>query len=244
MPFTSFALIFLCQIASAQGFQNLDFSDGWNDGTIPGWIGASGYNSSPYIYNEDPGVIDTSYLALGTQNGSSYLIMNANNNSTSQISQAGLIPADAQSLIITANGYELNTFVAPPQVIDQFPLLIAFNGSQLNLIPISPTEYGVNIPGFAGQTVNFALIDNANPLEGFVNLYNMQFSNTAIPEPAICGLMSAFAMIGLAFFPPCFIRVRAATQRVLALTSGSEYNASAMRGDQGEDGTAGGRMLC
>jgi hypothetical protein len=214
VPFTSCVLIFLYQIASAQDFQNLDFSDGWNDGAIPGWIGASGYNSSPYIYNEDPGIIDASYLALGTRNGSSYLIMDANNNSTSQISQAGIVPADAQSLIIMANGYELNTFVEPSQVIDQFPLLIAFNGLQLNLIQISPTEYGVNIPTFAGQTVNVALTDNANPLEGFVNLYDIQFSNTAIPEPAICGLMWAFAMIGLAFFPSCFIRLRARCGRL------------------------------
>jgi hypothetical protein len=140
--------------------------------------------------------------------------MDANNNSTSQISQAGIVPADAQSLIIMANGYELNTFVEPSQVIDQFPLLIAFNGLQLNLIQISPTEYGVNIPTFAGQTVNVALTDNANPLEGFVNLYDIQFSNTAIPEPAICGLMWAFAMIGLAFFPSCFIRLRARCGRL------------------------------
>jgi len=58
------------------------------------------------------------------------------------------------------------------------------------------------------------LTDNANPLEGFVNLYDIQFSNTRHSRTRYLRTYVGDFAIWFSVFPICFIRLRARCGRL------------------------------
>jgi hypothetical protein len=92
--------------------------------------------------------------------------------SQSAISQTGIVPASAHSLIFRTTG----------------PVLLSLAGRPIYLsaVPGSPGLVGGNISAFEGQTVELRLAalssGTANPFSALID--DIQFSNMVIPEPS------------------------------------------------------------
>lgn len=203
--FASWGLLnVLCTIVlSVRGqstFQNLDFESAQlifssTNGSVqyiatanalPGWLaygGNGGTNQLAEIpYNLTNGLVVQQVGLRGPGApviGGSYTvaIFGAIANGGS-ISQTGIIPGDAETLVFKAFTYS--------------PFLVALNGQSLSYIPISSTPnytvYGADISPLAGQTATLSFSLGVGLLD------DIQFSLTAIPEP------SALALLALSTF--------------------------------------------
>jgi hypothetical protein len=200
-------VILCCEIASGQGFVNLNFESTTitpvvfpggtrYTATVPSWTWTPGGN----FVNGDPNSVGYNELALdspavnlqGTnspfasaiQGKYSILLQGGSefvpSNSYSAIWQTGQIPANAKSLIYWGGA-----------------LQVTFNGQPLTLIDISNalnyTIWGMDISAYAGQTgvLQFTKPWLPTNFSDGALLDNIQFSSSAVPEP------SEFALSGL-----------------------------------------------
>jgi hypothetical protein len=116
---------------------------------------------------------------------------------TSSISQAGLIPAGAQSIrFLVAN--------RNPNLSPQAPPIVTFNAVPISLTTISETGGVLTMAGdvsaFAGSTgtLTFSCVSPGGAFPATENLFNLdeiQFSDQAVPEPPASTLFG----VGLAF---------------------------------------------
>ncbi len=177
----------------AQGtFQNLDFESArivfnyppFNNNidetnALPGWLAFAGTNqltSIPY----GPGGISTPVRLYSQTNGGSISGFFSVQFGGGTISQTGLVPADAQSLV-----FKVHAPVSGPVSV------VSLNGQILPYAAISTAPnyilYGTDISSFAGQvgTLSFTAMDR---------LDDIQFSPSAIPEPSAASLFALSAL--------------------------------------------------
>jgi len=202
-----------------QSFVNLDFEAAsiFTNGApqaktlasvaIPGWTAYIGGSAQSYInYNATP--LSAAAVTLQGTNtdfdpaiAGGYSIMlwgefnplaNARFTNSAAIGQTGQIPPSALTLTFWGN---LGGMQA------------SFNGQPLNFIVTGSTAnytiYAADISAFAGQTGELLLTDPfyGNNFGGPATIDNLQFSNTAVPEPGEMALL-ALGLIGLVWnFP-------------------------------------------
>jgi hypothetical protein len=203
----SFVFAVICAVAAkGQGFLNLDFESAYNlpgnppvpDGTdvgatsaLPDWTVYDGdvvlseinYVSN-YFYGEATSIeLEGGILALGGTFSTELFI-------DSSISQTGMVPVDAESLIFDAEGPDgLN------HTVFHSGFSITLGGQTLAYTLLSQATgysvYGANIPaGLDGQVEGLTLACQGAG-SGLVVLDNIEFSPTSVPEP------SKFTFIGL-----------------------------------------------
>ena len=123
------------------------------------------------LYN--PNQIQGKYFAwfVGSDPSSPYGV------TTISLSQTGLVPATAKSILFWA--------------VNEGGMQITFNGVPLNFGAMSSTAnytvYGADISAYAGQVGS--LMFSAPPGAGG-KIDNIQFSNTAVPEPSSLALLA------------------------------------------------------
>ncbi len=194
----------------SQGFVNLDFesttlafngmpSTVATSVGLPGWNASiGGISQSTILYNN--GTLGNSAVAIqGYANSLTPIIagtfsasLTAGATGNASISQTGLIPADALSLLFesytTGNGLPT--------------LSVTINGQDISISPLLTTAnytlYGGDISFFAGQTANLAFTAVSNYPQGFgyYVLDGISFSANSVPEPSAFGLV---ALGGLLF---------------------------------------------
>jgi hypothetical protein len=193
-----FAVIGFVGSARSQGtFQNLDFESARlvfdpelrTTNALPGWAAFSGTDqlfTIPYnffigiptvgLYGSNSSVISGEFSVSLYNDGS--------------ISQNGLVPADAASLLLKVRNN------------DSFSLVVSLAGQSLPYIAISNgpnyTLYGADVSGFGGQAVALTL---QSAREVFLD--DIEFSPQAIPEPSTL----VFCCLG-AFFAASHLRHR------------------------------------
>jgi hypothetical protein len=203
----SFIFAVICAVAAkGQGFLNLDFESAYNlpgnppvpDGTdvgatsaLPDWTAYDGdvvlseinYVSN-YFYGEATSIeLEGGILALGGIFSTELFI-------DSSISQTGMVPVDAESLIFDAEGPDgLN------HTVFHSGFSITLGGQTLAYTLLSQATgysvYGANIPaGLDGQVEGLTLACQGAG-SGLVTLDNIEFSPMSVPEP------SEFTFIGL-----------------------------------------------
>ena len=206
-------MVVLCLMAllstHAQGFLNLNFEKakiaGLNGNLIPAtnafpnWIASALYMA----YNDRSlsgasiSIMDTNTLYTGFPVQGSYtaLLIGADphiygSNYVISLGQTGLVPVGTQSI----------TFWG-----DNQGLVITFNGQLLSFSALSTaanyTVYGADISAYAGQV---GLLQFAAPPTTGGTLDNIQFSNTAVPEPSALAL----AALGGAFLAGNWLVIR------------------------------------
>jgi len=191
----------------AQGFVNLDFESAnitpivtggvfvASTNALPGWTVYDGSSQQTEMTVNDPSTGLTS-VSLWATNGSqisgnfSVILVGGFTASGATISQTGLVPVSADSLLFEAQaGLGGFTVTLGGQNIPFFALATGANY----------TLYGGDISAFAGQTqqLTFSALQDFNALN-FWNLDNIQFSSSPVPEPgalgssALCGLFLAW----------------------------------------------------
>lgn len=180
------AIVIVAASARGQGFVNLDFEEATNlpppnssvavSNALPGWSAFAGTNQlSSIIY--DPGGGGTFYVGLY---GSNNAVLSGNFSvvlgGSSSISQTGLVPASAESLL-----FEMKIIVGGGVVV-------SLDGQDLSYSTISTFSnyvvYGADISTFAGQTETLTFSDG-----GSYELDNIQFSSQVVPEPGGLALL-------------------------------------------------------
>lgn len=191
------AAIVATSSAFGQGtFQNLDFESARvvfvaspyhteivATNALPGWSAFSGANQlSTIFYNEPrffppvalwgtnpPIVIGGNFSVMLSGGG----VIGTNIYGPGAISQTGLVPTDAQTLLFETTSSSL---------------VVSLGGQNLSYMAISNapnyTLYGVDISMFAGQTETLSFM-----AAGTRVLDNIQFSSQVIPEPSIHALL-------------------------------------------------------
>ena len=194
--------------AKAQGFQNLDFESASpvsagnpNDPTqdtftsaLPGWSGLIGgtpattveFNNfslggpsidlfGPGWNSVNPGIIDGSYTVFLQSGG-----IPGPSDDVSLL-QSGTIPPTAESLQLKA--------WSASSVDSAFS--VSLNGTALSLIALSSgqtsagqmfTEYGANIPSYAGASAQLTLTSIATGAPSWTEFDDITFSTQAVPE--------------------------------------------------------------
>jgi hypothetical protein len=207
LALTNLATISIVLSTHAQGtFQNLDFESA-NPGTtfssgvpvssaLPDWTATVSGVQQTQIPVNDPSLGAAQVMLASTGgpiapiDGSYSAFLTGNYNTTTSISQAGLIPVGTQSLFFDAQkgfggGGDGNLGV--------------FIGTQD--VPFTPvatypnyTLYGANISAWSGDTEELTFSALASSMTGLNNwtLDDISFSPAAIPEP------SAMALTGIA----------------------------------------------
>jgi hypothetical protein len=109
-------------------------------------------------------------------------------NAGGALSQTGLVPALARTLLFSAQ-------LSPAQGTVQQSLQVSLGGQILNIFASSTgpnySTFGADVSAFAGQTepltfADFSLLPIGVPNELFLD--NIQFSSTAVPEPGTLAL--------------------------------------------------------
>jgi hypothetical protein len=108
---------------------------------------------------------------------------------SAEISQTGLVPSGAKSLLIDM------------QYVYDSPLaIVSLGGQVISMMPVETfptyTVYGGDISAFAGQVETLTLAEPSpasNP-PSTVMLDNIVFSNSAIPEPGVASLFALAAV--------------------------------------------------
>ena len=195
--------------ASGQEFQNLDFESAvitpdpssgyypyavYASNAIPGWT-AVGFLSPNDILYDDISLGATSVTLCGTNSPYSPSALDGMFSidlyggvegpaTGASISQTGLVPDDALSILFIAQG------VAPPA---GGVLLVSLGGQNIPFSAISTgpdySMYGGNIPaGLAGQLepLTFTAPQGEN---NYWEIDDIQFSQSSVPEPGILGLL-------------------------------------------------------
>jgi hypothetical protein len=193
-------LVGSCECFS-QGFINLDFESAKiirdpdspyypygiaSTNALPGWTVYIGSSPASAITFNAP-AIESTWVMLWATNGAqiagnySVFLQGGISDSSATISQTGLVPASAVSLLFEAQA-------------GQNILQVSLGGQNLFFLPIGTgsnyTLYGASLPtGIAGQTesLSFAALQG---LHNDWNIDNIQFSTTAVPEPSQFGLVT------------------------------------------------------
>jgi hypothetical protein len=191
------AAIVAASSAFGQGtFQNLDFESARvvfvaspyhteivATNALPGWSAFSGANQLSTIFYNDGRFFPPVEL-LGTNRyviGGHFSVLlsegggiGTNIYGPGSISQTGLVPDSAKSLLFEATSSSL---------------VVSLGGQNLSYMAISNapnyTLYGADISMFAGQTETLSFM----AVKGFRVLDNIQFSSQVIPEPSIHALL-------------------------------------------------------
>jgi hypothetical protein len=137
------------------------------------------------------GVISGNYTAI-LQAG---LIITVTTNypANTALSQTGLVPAAAQSLLFKA--YDPNASLSPI-----IPLVVTLGSQRLSYTALGSganyTLYGANLPALAGQTAELDFtVESGGGVDNSVFLDSIQFSDQAIPEPGVFGLAGLGALL-------------------------------------------------
>jgi hypothetical protein len=197
--------IAVCGLRGQDAFQNLDFESAQlvistNSGgltgfaaadALPGWTVFIGTNELSMV-NENIGIAEAVNLvysnsvyvpsgnfAVALRNGE--FIFDASNtvHGPGSISQTGLVPANAESLL-----FDMGSLGGTPQIS------VSLDGQDLSYEPLSSfptyTVYGADISSFAGseETLTFSAIPGA---AGGI-LDDIQFSSMIVPEPSMRSL--------------------------------------------------------
>lgn len=180
------------RLVLSQGFVNLDFESAKiisdpsspyypygiaTSNAIPGWTAILGASQQSQITYNAPAIGSTwvnLWAAYGSQLSGNYsvLLQGGMTASSASISQTGLVPAFADSLLFEAQG--------------SGPLVVSLGGQDINFFPVGSgpdyTLYGADIAAYGNQTAQLTF----SALEGeynFWNIDNIQFSLLAVPEP-------------------------------------------------------------
>jgi len=192
-------------LSDAQGtFRNLDFESAqlvfidsptnhWlaTTNALPGWSAFSETNQLANIqYGINGGITPSVWLSSQTNRGSIDGFFSVGLGETvfytGSISQTGLVPANARSLLF--------------EMITGGAISVSLGGQNLSYIAISNalnyTLYGADISSFAGQieTLNFSAVVNY----GGGLLDDIQFSTLSVPEPSAISLI--FLGSGVLFY--------------------------------------------
>lgn len=188
-----------CGVAQAQNFANLNFESakvviiGTNalspymaaSNALAGWSAYDGPSPLSRIsYNPNPAGGSTLVFLVGSNrevlSGNFSVGLGAN----ASISQTGIIPDDAESLLFEA------FFIGGSSTMS-----VSLDGQNLaySIISSSPNYdlYGANISAFAGQdeTLTFSATEGAEILD------DIQFSTMTIPEPGELALLASGALV-------------------------------------------------
>jgi hypothetical protein len=162
---------------------------------LPGWAVFIGSNQVSQITYNDP-ALGSTWVTLWATNGQqisgnySVLLQGGLTASSASISQTGLIPVLAESLL----------FEAQPQA-DAGTLEVSLRGVNLPFFALSSganyTLYGADISAFAGQTeqLTFSALVEVSSYGNDWNIDNIQFSNLPIPEPGVFSLSVLGALL-------------------------------------------------
>jgi hypothetical protein len=203
--------------ARAQGtFQNLGFEaatlvtnlgpHGLQFGpAFPGWSGyIGGVQQTVAVYNvvaldiSQISVVDRGYSPSGKPNGpiegnytavlQAGIVNGFSDPEDTTLSQTSLVPASAQSLWFKAR-------LDGPGFPQNF-LQVTLGGERLSLVPMGFTTnytlYAADITTLAGQTAELdftAIAQRPHVTDNYVFLDAIQFSDQAIPEPGVVGLL-------------------------------------------------------
>lgn len=179
-------------MARGQGtFQNLDFESVRGDlipaplrgylyttNALPAWSAYYGTSELPIIPYDNYGT--PAFVGLWDTNYSYEFIMQGTFSVSlggGTISQTGLVPTDALSLLFSA-------YNRSP---DYYSLNVSLAGQSLAFLPVSSnpdyTVYGADISGFAGQTTTLTFSGNRFMID------DIRFSELPIPEPSTAALL-------------------------------------------------------
>jgi hypothetical protein len=202
-------LLIAGQLGFSQGFVNLDFESAQiipltvgadfppysiaTTNALPGWTVYYGSIQQFQITYNDP-ALGSTFVTLNATNGAqisgnfSVLLQGGLTASAASISQTGLVPVSALSLL----------FEAQPSA---GTLQVSLGGQNLSLFALSSganyTLYGANISTFAGRTeqLTFSALEDLQDLYNNWNIDNIQFSSMPIPEPSVLGLSALGGLI-------------------------------------------------
>jgi hypothetical protein len=156
---------------------------------LPGWTVYYGANPKTQITYNAPAVGSTwvsIYATNGSQIAGNYSVLLQGGfypfqPPTATISQTGLVPASALSLLFEA-------YPGPGALGSSGPLQVSLGGQALNYFALSTganyTLYEADISAFAGQTatLSFSALQDLTFYNGWT-IDNIQFSPLAVPEP-------------------------------------------------------------
>ncbi|HXB59685.1 MAG TPA: PEP-CTERM sorting domain-containing protein [Candidatus Acidoferrales bacterium] len=189
--------------ARGQGFLNLDFESAQNlpgnppaDGVLvatsnalPGWTAYDGPNALADVYYLSNTLAGTA-ASVGLDGGSLALSGNFSVELYGgSISQTGLVPGNAESLLFEAQGPGAGGSLGASG------LEAALGGQSLSFSILSESPnywvYGANIPAdMDGQMETLAFSSG-----GDVVLDNIEFSSMSVPEPSTCALIGLGALL-------------------------------------------------
>lgn len=212
--------VFLLQTVSGQGFVNFNFesthlSAGGSPTTVsasaafPGWFVFIGTNSqSSVLYNNatlgDSSVAllaGGSYSPVSVFDGSFSALLVAGVGCNASLSQTGLVPASANSILLYVN-------MGPQRLATNFS--VSLGGQPIQMVALqtyasySYILYGGSVSSFAGQVADLTLTSLSSG-DGGVNpfaLDDIQFSSSPVPEPHTLSLVC----VGILFL--CYRRTR------------------------------------
>ena len=188
-----FALALLAMSARGQGtFQNLDFESARVPGggggvdvtnALPGWAAFSGttqlFTVAYSTYGgpfQNVGLVGFNHSVIA---GNFSAVLGVIGGQAGSVTQTGLVPSDARSLLFTAS-----PSVKTPS------LAVSLGGANLPFLLLSTSlaynVYGADVSAFAGQTTALSFMGTA---AGFTVLDEIRFSPEAIPEPSAASLM-------------------------------------------------------
>lgn len=213
--------------ASGADFQNLDFETGpaytdrWFPPTqypdvMPGWtVNSSGSGQTNAFCNDfildypgvtlmtSEGYLGTNYVIAG--NRSVYLQSSANFGDPSSavnvsISQVGVVPVGAQSLVFDARNPSYGSFPIPPG-----PFNVTMGGVSVPLILLVASAgnatYAANIANWSGQTTELSIGVLASPAwgganwEGWSVVDSVRFSVESVPEPTAAAIITLVGLL-------------------------------------------------
>jgi hypothetical protein len=192
----------LKQNVGAQGFVNLNFESSeivtsnyssflgsyYGTANVPVWTGYSSPGSSGanlFTYN-DPTLGTPSAALVGTYalDGTWSMLLQAFSLGGASISQTGLVPSNAESLLSVAQQVAYSTGTLQVSLGDQNLTFYSL------LNEANCTLYGANISTYAGQTEELtfsALQDLSGPCVWEID--DIQFASSSVPEPSLFSLL-------------------------------------------------------
>jgi hypothetical protein len=104
------------------------------------------------------------------------------------LSQTGVVPTGSESMQVEIGNYG-------------YPFIVSLGGQTINMVPLATfstyTLYGADVAQFAGQveTLSFTLPPPPNTPPSFLELDDIIFSASPVPEPGTCGLILCGAVL-------------------------------------------------